>query len=154
MFSIDDITDRMKDLLIGNNGKEIVEEEHNAIVPYRGHDAVVPFEVFDPIKKRRPRPKVDLDPETNRLWNLLMGKEGIESAQPMDNDKQKWWEEERKVFRGRVDSFIARMHLVQGIYFNSTTDILVADTDINWFPDPTNYYDFFHIMSGHKKSFY
>ncbi|MED6160635.1 hypothetical protein PIB30_053230 [Stylosanthes scabra] len=32
----------------------------------------------------------------------------------MDEDKAKWWEEERKVFRGRADSFIARMHLVQG----------------------------------------
>ncbi|GMP96529.1 hypothetical protein CsSME_00045143 [Camellia sinensis var. sinensis] len=26
----------------------------------------------------------------------------------------KWWEEERKVFCGRADSFIALMHLVQG----------------------------------------
>ncbi|KAJ1419493.1 Permuted single zf-CXXC unit [Sesbania bispinosa] len=31
-----------------------------------------------------------------------------------DEDKAKWWEEERNVFRGRADSFIARMHLVQG----------------------------------------
>ncbi|GMP96512.1 hypothetical protein CsSME_00045140 [Camellia sinensis var. sinensis] len=27
----------------------------------------------------------------------------------------KWWEEERKVFCGRADSFIALMHLVQGV---------------------------------------
>ncbi|KAI9086381.1 hypothetical protein K1719_031835 [Acacia pycnantha] len=31
-----------------------------------------------------------------------------------DEEKAKWWEEERRVFRGRADSFIARMHLVQG----------------------------------------
>ncbi|KAK6144649.1 hypothetical protein DH2020_021469 [Rehmannia glutinosa] len=114
IFSIDDITDRMQNLLLDNKGKKIVAEEHSALVPYREGGAVVPYEAIDPIKKRRPRPKVELDPETNRLWNLLMGKEGSESEDTINNDKQKWWEEERKVFRGRVDSFIARMHLVQG----------------------------------------
>ncbi|KAG8380597.1 hypothetical protein BUALT_Bualt06G0032000 [Buddleja alternifolia] len=114
LFSVDYLTDRMKDLHIYGNGKEIVRKEQNALVPFRGDGAIVPYEEFNPVKKRRPRPRVDLDPETNRLWNLLMGKEGSESAERMDNDKQKWWEEERKVFRGRVDSFIARMHLVQG----------------------------------------
>ncbi|KAK4480404.1 hypothetical protein RD792_013476 [Penstemon davidsonii] len=113
-FSVDYITDRMNNLRLSNNGKEIVREEQSALVPYKGDGAIVAYEAFDPIKKRRPRPKVDLDPETNRLWNLLMGKEGSESADKVDIDKEKWWEEERKVFRGRVDSFIARMHLVQG----------------------------------------
>lgn len=97
----------MKNLWISNNANRTTEEEQNALVPY---------EAFEPIKKRRPRPKVDLDPETNRIWNLLMGSEGNESAEAMDEDKQKRWEEDRRVFRGRVDSFIARMHLIQGIY--------------------------------------
>ncbi|KAL8518151.1 hypothetical protein ACS0TY_009484 [Phlomoides rotata] len=115
IYFIDDIINRMKHLRIStNNGKEVIEEEQNALVPYRGDGAVVPFEVFDPIQKRRPRPKVDLDPETNRLWNVLMGNEASENAKTVNDDKQKFWEEERKVFRGRVDSFIARMHLVQG----------------------------------------
>ncbi|KAK4385627.1 Transcriptional activator DEMETER [Sesamum angolense] len=111
---IDEIADRMKDLCINDKGKGIERREQTALVPYRGDGAIVPFEEFDPVKKRKPRPRVDLDPETNRLWNLLMGKEGSASAETMETDKQKWWEEERKVFRGRVDSFIARMHLVQG----------------------------------------
>ncbi|XP_057789395.1 protein ROS1A-like [Salvia miltiorrhiza] len=107
IFSVDDIIDGMKNL-------QISKEVGNALVPYAGDGVVVPYEAFEPVKKRRPRPKVDLDPETNRLWNLLMGSEGSESAETMDEDKQKRWEEERRVFRGRVDSFIARMHLVQG----------------------------------------
>lgn len=115
----------MKNLQISNNGSGN-EGEHKALVPYMGDGAVVPYEALDPVKKRRPRPKVDLDPETNRLWNLLMGdNEGNESAETMDNNKQKWWEEERRVFRGRVDSFIARMHLVQGIYLNITTQLSI-----------------------------
>ncbi|KAL8538774.1 hypothetical protein ACS0TY_000692 [Phlomoides rotata] len=114
LLPVDDITNCMKDLLITGNGKDVVLKEQGALVPYRGDSAVVPYDEFDPVKKRQPRPRVDLDPETNRLWNLLMGKEGGGSADTMSADKEKWWEEERKVFRGRVDSFIARMHLVQG----------------------------------------
>ncbi|XP_076905881.1 uncharacterized protein LOC143561783 [Bidens hawaiensis] len=104
---IEDITCMLERLCI----YEGLDKERNALVPYRGNDAIVPFE---PVKKRKPRPKVDLDPETDRLWRLLMGNEGSEAAEAMDKDKEKWWEEERRVFRGRADSFIARMHLVQG----------------------------------------
>ncbi|PIN05494.1 DNA-(apurinic or apyrimidinic site) lyase [Handroanthus impetiginosus] len=113
MIFVDYITNRMKDLRIDDNGKGVADENCSAVIPYAADGAVVPYEAFHPIKKRRARPKVDLDPETNRLWNLLMGKEGIESGEGMDNDKQERWEEERKVFRGRVDSFISQMHLVQ-----------------------------------------
>ncbi|XP_042031738.1 transcriptional activator DEMETER-like isoform X1 [Salvia splendens] len=109
--TVDDITNGMRHLHLTNSGKELVWKEQSALVPYKGDGAVVPY---DPVKKKTPRPKVDLDPETNRLWNLLMGKEGGEVPETMDTNREKWWEEERKVFRGRVDSFIARMHLVQG----------------------------------------
>ncbi|KAL3641147.1 hypothetical protein CASFOL_016115 [Castilleja foliolosa] len=105
---IDYITELLKEL-------QIYDNRQSALVPYKRDGAVVPYEEFDPVKKRKPRPRVDLDPESNRLWNLLMGsKEDCASAGTMDADKQKWWEEQRKVFRGRVDAFIARMHLVQG----------------------------------------
>ncbi|KAI4384077.1 hypothetical protein MLD38_009844 [Melastoma candidum] len=83
----------------------------NAIVLYKGDGTIIPYEGPEP-RRRKPRPKVDLDPETNRIWNLLMGKEseGLQN----DKDKEKWWQEEREVFRGRANSFIARMHLIQG----------------------------------------
>lgn len=87
------------------------KKDRNALVPYRGNNAIIPFE---PIKKRKPRPKVDLDPESDRLWRQLMGPEGSTANETLDKDKEKWWEDERRVFRGRADSFIARMHLVQG----------------------------------------
>ncbi|XP_073315395.1 transcriptional activator DEMETER-like [Primulina huaijiensis] len=112
--SVDYIIDRMKGLNINSSGKEIGREERSALVPYRGDGAIVSYEAFDLIKKRRPRPKVDLDPETNRLWNILMGKEGSESPETLGDDRQQWWEKERKVLCNRADSFIARMHLVQG----------------------------------------
>ncbi|KAL8210613.1 hypothetical protein R6Q57_005050 [Mikania cordata] len=105
--SVDDITHMLDGLHIYHGNKK----QQSELVLYRGSEAIVPFQ---PIKKRNPRPKVDLDPETERLWNLLMGNEGNEGADTLDKDKEKWWENERQVFRGRADSFIARMHLVQG----------------------------------------
>lgn len=91
-------------------------QEHNALVLYRRDGTLVPFKgSFETSKKPRPRPKVDLDEETSRVWKLLLENINSEGVDGTDEDKAKWWEEERKVFRGRADSFIARMHLVQGI---------------------------------------
>ncbi|KAH9328168.1 hypothetical protein KI387_000276 [Taxus chinensis] len=88
---------------------------NSELVPYLGNGDLVPFEgPFDPLKKRKHRPKVDLDAETNRVWRLLMGKASEGDKQAADNEKGKKLEEEREIFRGRVDSFIARMRLVQG----------------------------------------
>ncbi|XP_040380629.1 protein ROS1C-like [Oryza brachyantha] len=85
----------------------------NALVPYVG-GVVVPYQTqFHLVKKQCPRAKVDLDFETTRVWNLLMGK----AADPVDGtdvDKEMWWKQEREVFEGRANSFIARMRLVQG----------------------------------------
>ncbi|KAF0927477.1 hypothetical protein E2562_033553, partial [Oryza meyeriana var. granulata] len=85
----------------------------NALVPYVG-GVVVPYQTqLHLVKKQRPRAKVDLDFETTRVWNLLMGK----AADPLDGtdvDKERWWKQEREVFQGRANSFIARMRLVQG----------------------------------------
>ncbi|XP_022549366.2 transcriptional activator DEMETER [Brassica napus] len=104
---IAEIIYRLQNLYIGDESRK---QEQNALVPYKGDGAVVPYEA----KTKKPRPKVDLDDETTRIWNLLMGKEGKEGEEEMNKKKEKWWEEERNVFRGRADSFIARMHLVQG----------------------------------------
>uniref|UniRef100_A0A5B7A684 Putative transcriptional activator DEMETER-like n=1 Tax=Davidia involucrata TaxID=16924 RepID=A0A5B7A684_DAVIN len=89
--------------------------EQNALVLYRRDGTVVPFEgSFDPVKKRKPRAKVELDEETNRVWKLLLENINSEGIDGTDEHNAKWWEEERRVFHGRADSFIARMHLVQG----------------------------------------
>lgn len=111
---IDEITYKMEGLHLNEGSNKLIGQEHKALVLYKGDGALVPYGEVKFLKKRKPRPKVDLDPETNRLWNLLMGKEGTEGLDGTDKEKEKWWEEERKVFRGRADSFIARMHLVQG----------------------------------------
>lgn len=91
---------------------ETNNQYQNALVLYNGGGTIVPYEG----KKRKPRPRVIIDQETNRLWNLLMGKEGSEGSEEVSQETEKWWENERKVFCGRAETFIARMHLIQGTY--------------------------------------
>ncbi|KAK7337186.1 hypothetical protein VNO77_17748 [Canavalia gladiata] len=124
--TVDALTEQFGHLNIYREAGELVLHGQNALVPYNhqnqknkglAHEfgTIIPFEgPFDPIKKLRPRPKVDLDEETNRVWKLLMLDINSHGIDGTDEDKAKWWEEERNVFRGRADSFIARMHLVQG----------------------------------------
>ncbi|PHT65239.1 Protein ROS1 [Capsicum annuum] len=110
--SVDIITQQLERLVIGYSKKNAAQEEQKALVPYNGVGTIIPYEGFDPTKRRKPRPSVDIDLETIREWNFLMWEEG--RAEPMDKDREKWWEDERKIVRGRVDSFVARMRLVQG----------------------------------------
>ncbi|XWS66286.1 hypothetical protein CRYUN_Cryun05aG0186400 [Craigia yunnanensis] len=113
LIPVEEIINKFRGLTLDERNNKAKAEVHNALVVYNRAVTVVPYKGFEFIKKRKPRPKVDLDPETNRIWNLLMGKER-EDIEGTDKEKEKWWEEERRVFHGRVDSFIARMHLVQG----------------------------------------
>ncbi|KAL1098255.1 hypothetical protein V6Z11_D05G088400 [Gossypium hirsutum] len=76
----------------------------NTLVPYQGP--------FQPLKKIRPL--VVLDPETVRVWNLLMGIDVERIKNEASEEKEKWWQKEREVFAGRVASFIARMQQIQG----------------------------------------
>ncbi|KAL2324901.1 hypothetical protein Fmac_023959 [Flemingia macrophylla] len=110
---IDEIICQLNGLKLGESNIPEMEGQ-KALVSYNGDRSVVPYQEFELVKKLKPRPKVDLDQETERTWKLLMGKGGSEGPEGTDMEKEKWWEEERNVFHGRVDSFIARMHLIQG----------------------------------------
>ncbi|URE45550.1 hypothetical protein MUK42_26453 [Musa troglodytarum] len=112
---LDDTIEKLRHITLDEIHEDTREKAENAIVPYDGGGVMVPYKgKFELAKKRRPRPKVDLDAETFRVWNLLMGTGGDDIVVENDSEKEKHWEEERNVFHGRVDSFIARMHLVQG----------------------------------------
>ncbi|EMS61545.1 hypothetical protein TRIUR3_07611 [Triticum urartu] len=84
-------------------------------------DALVPFQRNG--NKKRSRPRVDIDPVTSLMWNLLIAPNMSDDAGGMDKDKEKLLDEERRVFRGRIDAFIARMHLVQGMNSVSTSNL-------------------------------
>ncbi|RCV06460.1 hypothetical protein SETIT_1G164200v2 [Setaria italica] len=110
---LDGIIQKIKLLSINRADDIVAEVPQNALVPYEGEfGALVAFE--GKAKKSRSRAKVNIDPVTTMMWNLLMGPDMGDGAEGLDKDKEKWLDEERRVFKGRVDSFIARMHLVQG----------------------------------------
>ncbi|CAI9262310.1 unnamed protein product [Lactuca saligna] len=124
-YDINSLINQFKNLDINNrrvekDGHALVPyltrfKEKNGIVLYQQDRSVVPFEDdYNPLKRRIPRPKVDLDEETSRVWRLLLEDINSEGIDGIDDDKTKWWEDERNVFKGRAVSFIARMHLVQG----------------------------------------
>ncbi|CAA7060559.1 unnamed protein product [Microthlaspi erraticum] len=71
--------------------------------------SIIPF----PDEKKH-QPKVELDEESIRVWNLLMVSIDSEGVDGLDEDKQRWWEEERRRLHERTNSFITRMRLVQG----------------------------------------
>ncbi|KAL5976428.1 hypothetical protein ACLOJK_020759 [Asimina triloba] len=102
-------------------------QEQNELVPYARNGSLVPFESPVHSTKAKPlRPIVDVDKETERLWAILVAHSSDEIPGAMDEEKEKWWEEQRRVFRGRVDSFIARMHLVQGSVVDSVVGVFLT----------------------------
>ncbi|XP_062219054.1 protein ROS1A-like [Phragmites australis] len=110
---LDSIIQMIKLLSINRPDEIVAEVQKNTLVPYEGEfGAVIAFE--GKVKKSRSRAKVNIDPVTALMWNLLMGPDMGDGVKGLDKDKEKWLDDERRVFRGRVDSFIARMHLVQG----------------------------------------
>lgn len=128
MDPIDALIKQFEHLDINTQSSEVANQEQHALIPYytryqeknalvlyQRDGTIVPFDSsFNPIRRRKPRPKVDLDDETTRVWKLLLEDINSQGIDGTDEEKAKWWEEERRVFRGRADSFIARMHLVQG----------------------------------------
>lgn len=117
---VDEIAERLQHLNLNRESIHPYQYEENALVIYQRDGSIVPFG-SSLVRKRKPRPKVDVDDETDRVWKLLLQDINSEGIDGTDEDKAKWWEEERRVFNSRADSFIARMRLVQGNCAKSST---------------------------------
>ncbi|KAL6510991.1 hypothetical protein OROGR_022115 [Orobanche gracilis] len=97
-------------------GLNIDDDGFNQLVVRNQNGALISpsKENLDPSKKRLQLPKVDLDAETIRVFNLLMGDTENKDIGQEDDEKAKYWKEERALYEGRLDEFIAVMHLIQG----------------------------------------
>ncbi|ESQ49069.1 hypothetical protein EUTSA_v10019961mg [Eutrema salsugineum] len=84
-------------------------QQQKAAVQYKSDGSIIPYR-----NEKNYQTKVALDGETLRVWKLLMLSNESEGIDGLEEDKQKWWEEERNLFRDRANLFIARMSLVQG----------------------------------------
>ncbi|XP_010543902.1 PREDICTED: transcriptional activator DEMETER [Tarenaya hassleriana] len=125
LFSIDTICEWFEQLEINRESPYIRQnalilhrtrhQERNSLVLCRRDGSIIPYGRFSyPPRRKLPRPMVMLDDETTRVWKLLMVNINSEGIDGTNEEKEKWWGEERTVFHGRANSFIARMRLVQG----------------------------------------
>ncbi|KAK1400229.1 hypothetical protein POM88_010092 [Heracleum sosnowskyi] len=121
MFSVDALVEHLRHLDINAERNQFAYpnawahsynsaqyQEQNAIVVYQRDGTLVT------VKKRKSCPRVELDDETTRVWKLLLQDINSEGINGTDEEKEKWWEEERRIFDGRANSFIKCMHLIQG----------------------------------------
>ncbi|XVF19781.1 hypothetical protein REPUB_Repub11eG0140500 [Reevesia pubescens] len=87
--------------------------DEGTLVPYQGYS-----------------PKVALDSETARVWNLLMN---IEDDRSEENET--WWEKEREVFAGRQSFFIGNREFIKwnGSVLDSVIGVFLTQnvTDLN-----------------------
>lgn len=65
-------------------------------------------------KKKLVTAKVNLDPETIKEWELLMVND-LPNISHADKETESKWKGEREMFQSRINLFINRMHLLQGI---------------------------------------
>ncbi|KAL6579477.1 hypothetical protein OROMI_009693 [Orobanche minor] len=72
---------------------------------------------INPQKKHKFRAKVDLDEETERVYNFIMSNGGNIYYQEAEADskKKEYWDRERNLTRIRVESFISTIGMIQGI---------------------------------------
>lgn len=112
---IEPIVSKFACLNINEAHENVINEPDNALVPFVGGGVMVPYSGPPEVRKtKKPRAKVDLADESERVWNLLMGKQS-NVGEGTDADVEQWWENERQIFLDRTASFTARMHLIQGI---------------------------------------
>ncbi|KAH7542034.1 hypothetical protein FEM48_Zijuj02G0030600 [Ziziphus jujuba var. spinosa] len=78
----------------------ISQASDGAIVPHNGQSAVV---------EQKRKNKLKYDPRFQQMWKFQLKYLTNESE-----ERKKYWESERKIFKGRIDAFTARMHQILG----------------------------------------
>ncbi|XWS52907.1 hypothetical protein CRYUN_Cryun11dG0112700 [Craigia yunnanensis] len=123
---------KLRSLDLNDKGTLVPKKKTGTLVRYPGSflpirkkkaGTLVRYKGGKLVRYKGPSPKVDLDSETLRVWNLLMDRDdGRKMLMDRDNDRdqekaseiEKCLEKEREVFFGRVCTFIARMRQIQG----------------------------------------
>ncbi|KAM7496867.1 hypothetical protein LguiA_021281 [Lonicera macranthoides] len=101
-----------------NNKSTIKANECNLQLMIRGdqsnEDGIVGFCRGKNDKKNKPAGKVDLDPETMRVWNYLMENDRSGGSEEVDEEKEKWWRDERSKYDQWLKPFTMRMRYILG----------------------------------------
>lgn len=89
--------------------RKVLPNEELQMVPYNQKRDIV---LSKPKRPKKQRAKVQLDPETYRVWLQL--ENGATLPEEEDEQRAMEWEKERASLKKHVDSFITTMHTVQG----------------------------------------
>nr|AAS79601.1 putative endonuclease III protein [Ipomoea trifida]BAF37786.1 hypothetical protein [Ipomoea trifida] len=114
-----EIIQKLQRLQISDEHGQLVVRDlnlHGAVIPFNNKfdGAIIPYNNKLEKKRKMPMPKVDLDPESLRRWNLLMETDASELPEDEDEKKKKDWEEQKEIFCSRLKEFITCMHVLQG----------------------------------------
>lgn len=89
------------------------DENKNSLVPHTEDGALVPHQrELSLVKKTRKQILLALHAKEIESWKLQLF--GISK---LTQETEERWENERRVFHGRIDAFTARMHVILGISF-------------------------------------
>lgn len=113
-------------------GKKNSKGEHNLSSVHGVEGAMVPHHKPLNSTKKKELGRVYLDPRNITVWNLLIQNESNFGKEKVDTNTEKWWENERKVFRGRIGAFNALLHPILGkVYFMKCICYLGRRTEIS-----------------------
>lgn len=109
-FSVEGCTFKCKKLISRiKKIRSLMEKDKRTkeLVLYKGLGELVPY------KRSSIHVDVLLDEETLRVWNLLKEEKGHDEYDEM---KRKYWENIRKIYKFKVESFMDHMHVLQGMF--------------------------------------
>uniref|UniRef100_A0A9I9DP18 HhH-GPD domain-containing protein n=1 Tax=Cucumis melo TaxID=3656 RepID=A0A9I9DP18_CUCME len=92
-------------------GKKNSKHEHNPNSLDGMQGAIVPHSKSLNSTKKKEIGRVNLEPRDIIVWKVLFENDSNSEKEKIDEE---WWENERKVFRGRINAFNAIMHVILG----------------------------------------
>jgi hypothetical protein len=111
LFSGETSSTGSTELVVSNGSLPLVntsKQDNLQLVPYDQKRDIV----LSRPARTKIRAKVQLDPESQRVWLQL--ENGGSPEIDTDPDKKRYWEKERADMKKKIDIFIQKMHFVQG----------------------------------------
>ncbi|KAF5727508.1 transcriptional activator DEMETER isoform X2 [Tripterygium wilfordii] len=105
------IVQQLECLNINDGGSQLVVQESDVHGLQSKSGTIIPHK--DRKKPKKLKTYLDLS-GIEKSWNQIMKIGDCSSQDKANEETVEWWEQERKVFHGRICAFISRMHEIQG----------------------------------------
>ncbi|KAF5744814.1 hypothetical protein HS088_TW07G00394 [Tripterygium wilfordii] len=105
------IVQQLERLNINDGGNQLMVQEKDVHGLQSKPGTVIPYK--EPKKREKVKIYLDLS-EIEESWNQIMKMGDCNSQDKANEQTAEWWEQERKVFHGRIFAFSSRMHKILG----------------------------------------